>query len=535
MIKINKLIMIFAAVLIMTGCDKTEDGFVPGPASDIRLGVTQNGDVVFPADGGSVEIEVQSTVGWTVEKTESSNVFSVTPSSGKGNGKITVTASPNYTSSVREGSLNIIGVNTNSNFNITMNLRQSQFIFDMPQQNIPEIRATGGEFEVTFTSSIDWKFVVISGDSGNIHFSPGESGAGSLDANHVTVTIDSNTTTNNKNYTIALRPLDDNIYNEMVKNGANLPQNITISQQGNVVPQNVTASAVEAGVNMWDVTVDYTSGAKVIDCGVRVMRDQRELRKVSAEPTDGAYPMNGPVTVKFSWLNDEYDCYVQPFVTSEIGTTYGNSIDAIRLTKPEWVSGNATHLNGYDWKIDVDYSSGSSVTDAGIIVLKDYKEIRRVSANKVDGEYPKTGPVTVDFTWQTGEEGCRIVPFATTLAGTSEGSEVNIQYGIVINSVSFTEKDQNTWRLKVEGYSDVSIDSVRATIYDASGSVINTFDTYNLFPIEQEVYDLKLLPKTTYKIQLEIVSEFMNLKSGMMEFTTGSVKPGADDNTPPEV
>ena len=138
--------------------------------------------------GESYDITVTSNTDWTV--TESLDWASVSPTSGRGNGTVTVTVDANTTTSPRSGTITIGGQ--------AHSLSQNGAAAFVAIDPISKTAVSGGEsYDITVTSNTDWT-VAESLDWASVSLA---SGSGD---NTVTVTVDANTTTSPRSGTISI-------------------------------------------------------------------------------------------------------------------------------------------------------------------------------------------------------------------------------------------------------------------------------------------------------------------------------------------
>ena len=95
--------LLAVASLFAVSCGKTKPTDTDEPKS---FSVSPTTDISFTADGGSATIKVESNLSWTVECDNSA--FSVSPSSGKDNGQITVSVPANSASTEVKGVVSVI-------------------------------------------------------------------------------------------------------------------------------------------------------------------------------------------------------------------------------------------------------------------------------------------------------------------------------------------------------------------------------------------------------------------------------------------
>ena len=99
----KKIVGIFysALMLAIAGCDTVEDSFLVGerPKENEILSLSHS-LLDFKPEGESIELQITSIAKWEVSLTNNDySQFSVTPSSGKGDGVVVVTCKPNSSQS----------------------------------------------------------------------------------------------------------------------------------------------------------------------------------------------------------------------------------------------------------------------------------------------------------------------------------------------------------------------------------------------------------------------------------------------------
>ena len=222
----------------------------------------------FPASGGSKQITVTSNGSWTVS--DNSTWITVSPSSGKGNGTVTVNVA-NYTGNTqRVGTVTITGCNTTKSVMII----QDPCSLTVSPEAL-SFAASGGSKQITVTSSSSW---TVSDNSTWITVSPSSgTGNGTVTVNVAnytgntqrvgTVTITGCNTT--KSVMIIQNPCNLTIApKELLFGGSGGTKEITVTSNGSwTVSDNSTWITVSpsSGTGNGIVTVNVTGNNESLE------------------------------------------------------------------------------------------------------------------------------------------------------------------------------------------------------------------------------------------------------------------------------
>lgn len=212
-------------------------------------------------------------------------------------------------------------------------------------------------------------------------------------------------------------------------------------------------------------------------------------------------------------------------------------------TRVQDVSAVVGTVDYHECDIMVNYKSVAPVTDVGVLLYEsDGSEAGSFSAEKVNGTYPDSGPLTVHLSGL--KEGMRysVVPYVTSMVGLERGNAVEFttKADIVYNGVSITHYEitpsSRSVTVGVSMQSDIEIIEGGITLYDTAGSVIKTYSE----PIAADVYEFVidseeiLTPKTEYRVEIFAITNVNRAVEGPIAFTTKGLTPEEDDNNPPE-
>ncbi len=270
--KTFKLFWVFSLLsvaLLSVSCQKTEETVIK-----IDLTVTGEGTFDFTSGEGSETFDVTSNVPWEIQVTSEGNWLSVDPMSGDG-GKapetVTISVKANDTGDPREGSIVITpldGDKPEANIK-TLTVKQTSsvsLVLD-PADKLEEFGSSEGEKTFTVTANVPWS-ISEDGLPEWVTVKP-MSGAGTGEAEQVTVSVAQNTTGKQLTGTITVVADGEQAGAEDVTKSLNVSQKASVSlvlstetleftHEETPLTFTVTSNAP------WTVTFENTDGAEVI-------------------------------------------------------------------------------------------------------------------------------------------------------------------------------------------------------------------------------------------------------------------------------
>ncbi len=270
--KTFKLFWVFSLLsvaLLSVSCQKTEETVIK-----IDLTVTGEGTFDFTSEEGSETFDVTSNVPWEIQVTSEGMWLSVDPMSGDG-GKapqaVTISVKANDTGDPREGSIVITpldGDKPEANIK-TLTVKQTSsvsLVLD-PADKLEEFGSSEGEKTFTVTANVPWS-VSEDGLPEWVTVKP-MSGAGTGEAEQVTVSVAQNTTGKQLTGTITVVADGEQAGAEDVVKTIAVSQNASVSlvlstetleftHEETPLTFTVTSNAP------WTVTFENTDGAEVI-------------------------------------------------------------------------------------------------------------------------------------------------------------------------------------------------------------------------------------------------------------------------------
>lgn len=270
--KTFKLFWVFSLLsvaLLSVSCQKTEETVIK-----IDLTVTGEGTFDFTSEEGSETFDVTSNVPWEIQVTSEGDWLSVDPMSGDG-GKapqaVTISVEANDTGDPREGSIVITPLDGDkSEANIkTLTVKQTSsvsLVLD-PADKLEEFGSSEGEKTFTVTANVPWS-VSEDGLPEWVTVKP-MSGAGTGEAEQVTVSVAQNTTGKQLTGTITVVADGEQAGAEDVTKSLNVSQKASVSlvlstetleftHEETPLTFTVTSNAP------WTVNYENTDGAEVI-------------------------------------------------------------------------------------------------------------------------------------------------------------------------------------------------------------------------------------------------------------------------------
>lgn len=344
---IRNIILMSAFGAVLTGCDTTEDAYHLGDLSDIKIQTDPASLVELGADGTAVEIKVTSNVYWDVEKMDVSGSegtwLKVSTSSDKGDGTITVSADPNIntTGSTPEGKIIISTRGFDKRYEIKV--IQANLMFSMDtDKNFPVIQENGGSVELTFSSSIAWKFDVLDGQLDWFENQDDFSGEGRYQNNRKMEAVwEPNYSQSEREVELQLVPVDADFWAKYI--GSNMPASFVLKQEAGTLPEIVGVAGVGTPTRTDAVVrVSYTSKAPVSEVGVTL---NGRTQKIAATVLDGGFPLEGSVEIPLTDLTAGTSYEVRPYVVSRVGEKVGDMTVTVKTEDPEYINKPAEIIN----------------------------------------------------------------------------------------------------------------------------------------------------------------------------------------------
>lgn len=323
--------MLYTLPLLMAvGCDTTEEAYWPGPEPTDVISVDV-AEIRLNADGTPQDLNISAICSWNASLADNENVFKISPVSGRGDGRISVSAEANYGGQVKSSTLEIQAVNFSKR--VTVSVMQSALTFEMEDKEYPVTGEEGGSIDLSFNSTTAWEFVVRSNgadtnDMGSLDwldFTPGFSGVGDFYTTEVIASWKPNYTQEERVITLVLTPSNQKILEYLT---TTLPQPFTLRQKAGTLPTNVAGDTVSVGRSDAVYRLQYESKSPVAECGVRVMNVYgEEVTRVDADRSGDSYPQSGTVGVSIGGLNEGSRYVLVPYVRNMVGETVGSSME----------------------------------------------------------------------------------------------------------------------------------------------------------------------------------------------------------------
>lgn len=345
---INHLKLIFCALplVMQTACDTSDDGvFIVGsePKESEFLNVDQ-AQLTFAPEGDTYQIKITSIASWEVTMANNNaGQFSVTPTSGKGDGVVTVTAKANPTAVSYTADLQIRPLNFDME-PVSVVLRQTNTTFSI--DSYPSSETTpeeGGLLNMTAYSSLSWVLEVVEHDAdhnmGNpdwLTITPGLAGGGKEGnaAQEFRFTWKPNYTNQDRTIRFQFKPSSSEL--QLTE----LPRPFTLVQSAGSVPQSVRCVVENLDIVNAKVSLEYSSRSPIKDCGIylyKVVSDgDNELVDTYRPATAGdEYDKNGFYSIAIPELIEDTKYQLVPFCINEVAEVKGDSRDITTGIKPE--------------------------------------------------------------------------------------------------------------------------------------------------------------------------------------------------------
>ena len=147
-----------------------------------------DGDVQFEAAGGEKPVNVVSNINWSVAVTGGDGWLTLSPTSGSGNGTITLTADPNF-DAARSATLTFSGTGvSNKTITVSQSDGSGEIAFIWTTDNVPFTSAAAGSENVEIISNTAWTIDIE--QTGNWLSVTPTSGTGN---GEITLTVTANT------------------------------------------------------------------------------------------------------------------------------------------------------------------------------------------------------------------------------------------------------------------------------------------------------------------------------------------------------
>lgn len=366
--------LLFLFFLAIASCDTMEEAYWPGkePAHAISSDVAE---IRLNADGTEQEISISSICEWEATLSENENVFSITPTKGKGDGKITVSANANTSGNVKNSTLLVKTLKLDKE--VKVDILQSSLIFEMENKDYPIMGEEGGEVDLSFNSSTGWTFEVRSNsaDSNDVgsldwfDFIPGISGDGDLYKTEVKARWKPNYTPEERVITLALTPENKDILQYITP-----PEPFKLRQKGGILPTVTEADTVSVSKSEINLRFSYSSGTPVEECGVILHTAAgEELKRVAAVSEGDSYPLSGEAFTGITGLLEGTVYLLEPYVRNLVGETRGKLLEV--KTKADLLG---VEIVGYDLAVEargvtvaVTLKSDATVTEVGFSIYDD--------------------------------------------------------------------------------------------------------------------------------------------------------------------
>lgn len=341
MFKLTKNNIFISVLLAFISCDTAEDAFSVGdkPKENEILSLSQS-QLSFKPDGESFDIQIYSIAKWEVSMTNNNaGQFSVSATSGKGNGTVTVTCKPNSTQNSFNAELEVSPLSFDME-PVRVSLSQTNATFSIERTpSLEPIPEEGGSVTMTAYSSLNWEIAVLPHDAdGNVgdiswlSVSPGLSGEGN-DGNtpiEYRFTWSPNYTEKERTIRLQLKPSTDMTL-------SNLPQPFTLTQEAGTLPQGVICVVDYLGVIDADISLEYSSKSQVKDCGLRILKIDGGSESLfnTIRPDVSSFANSGNYKLQIKDLPEKSNFRIEPFVENEVGVAIGVSRDISTGLKPE--------------------------------------------------------------------------------------------------------------------------------------------------------------------------------------------------------
>lgn len=352
----------------LSSCDTTEEGFEPGSKDRIALSVNSTSLLFGADDGATAEIEISSTVSWTIECDDSH--FSFSQKSGKGNQNVTVTSQRNsgnevYRSTFRVVAVDAEGLDKDQTVNMEQNIVRFPSYLDVDTDVIQE---EGGELTASgVLSTINWKFESTSDISG-LSIDPGFSGPGRYRPFEIKFIMEPNYSLQEREVTLEFIPENEQ---DQLAFAGQLPAPFTLKQAAGTLPSNLSLKMGTPTYTDCSMTLQFDSNAPIDSCGI-ILKDAtgNEIRKGAPLAT----PDSRQVTWTVTDLTEGAVYTVVPFVLSRVGETLGAAQNLAMDThfKAPEITNVSYNVSTNNVSANISFNSTVvTVTNVGIEIYED--------------------------------------------------------------------------------------------------------------------------------------------------------------------
>ena len=368
-----KLILYSLPLLMAASCDTKDDGvfFVGSEPKETEFLNVDQAQLTFAPEGATYQIQITSIASWEVTlANNNAGQFSVTPTSGKGDGVVTVTAKANPTAASYTADLQIRPLNFEMD-PVSVVLRQTNTTFSIDSyptgDPIPE---EGGSTTMTAYSSLNWVLEVVEHDADHnvgdpewLTITPGMAGEGKEGnaPQEFRFTWKPNYTNVDRTIRFQFKPSSTEL--ELT----DLPRPFTLTQSAGTVPQSVRCVVENLDIVNAQVSLEYSSRSPIKDCGIYIYKvganDESELINTYRPKAEGGeYAKNGLYSISIPELTEDTKFRLVPFCVNEVAEMTGDYREITTGIKPENMM--------YDGVAIVNGSNGVTVdTDTGSATL----------------------------------------------------------------------------------------------------------------------------------------------------------------------
>lgn len=428
-----KLIPYAAVLLMAAGCDTQEDVFMVGDEPDKNNILTVDAQqVTFTPEGGSFEINVTSIASWRVTVSGSNTGdIKVSPTSGRGNGVITVTAGLSQANAEFRATLEITPDNFDMDEPVYVYVSQNYTTFDITTSPSSDpVAESGGTVEMRAATSVDWELVPVAHDAagniGDINWltvTPGLEGEGKSDASSTNFSFEwsPNYTESPRTICLQFKPKNENFSSKQ--------KEFTLQQVAGTRPQNVRCNLDNLDIVNAQLTLGYNSIAPMKDCGVMVYKlEGGNATLVETYRPDGdSYQTVGSYTLSLPELTENTSYRLVPFAENEVGRVEGDPQEITTGIKPEnMVYEGVAIVNPETGGVTIETDLTSATIT--LVATSDVEPLSKRIASAVmtfDGR-------SVNGTATTIDEGSWTYVFRTASAGVELTSNKEYDYTITI-------------------------------------------------------------------------------------------------------
>lgn len=335
-------IFYIALMAVIVGCDTVEDSFfVSDKPTESEILTLDHSRLDFKPEGGSLELKITSIAKWEVSLANNDySQFSVSPTSGKGDGTVVVTCKTNSTQDGYNATLSVSALNFSMDPK-QVSLRQNNSTFTI--ESLPSedpVAEEGGTVSMTAYSSLNWVLESVAydaegniGDISRLNVKPGLSGDGNDGVTPIMFSFEWTPNYSQQERTISLqfKPSSTDI------SLSDLPKPFTLKQNAGTLPQNIGCVVENRDVVDADLTLKYQSRSPVKDCGINIYKveDTVESLLETIHPDVAEYGKDGNYSLKVKDLSENAKYRLEPFVENEVGLSVGDPCEITTGIKPE--------------------------------------------------------------------------------------------------------------------------------------------------------------------------------------------------------